>query len=52
MKEFLMKPVAERTLADTDMLINIIKGNSFFKDRADITVNDLRELALNFQFFE
>jgi hypothetical protein len=48
MKEILMKPVIERTMPDADILINIIKDNSFFKNRAEITHNDLRSLALNF----
>lgn len=44
--------MTKRTETDLDELVKLIKDISFFKDRASIKTQDIRELAATFKFQE
>jgi hypothetical protein len=52
MKKILQKPMLKRTEEDLDELVGFIKDISFFKERANLKINDIRELAACFKFVE
>ena len=47
-RDLLQRPSNERTQADGELLIGMIKDNEFFKSRQELKTSDLRDLANNF----
>jgi len=52
MKRILQKPSGKRTDEDLDELVGLIKDIAWFKERQNLSANDIRELAACFQFEE
>jgi hypothetical protein len=52
MKNILQKPSGKRTDEDLDELVGLIKDIAWFKERQNLSANDIRELAACFQFEE
>jgi hypothetical protein len=48
----LEKPSEVRTSQDIEELASLIKDHKFFKDRGELTAQDIKDLAHNFQFHE
>ena len=51
-RQLLEKPSEVRTLSDIEELALLIKDNKFFKDRGELTYQDIKDLAANFEFLE
>jgi hypothetical protein len=51
-KHLLIKPTQSRTAGDIDSLAALIKENKFFKEREELTTQDIKDLAASFQFHE
>ena len=51
-RNLLEKPQEQRTQLDIEELALLIKENKFFKERGELTYQDIKDLAASFEFLE